>query len=351
MLGIILDLSIYSYPFAQKKKLFPAKSQTLLHQFLSDEVKVWNLEPQGPVTFLLDLSTPGIQRFRSETAAHSRCERTVSSSALYKLQTQRLHSRKEPAVLPMTGNAQPLLFLFNFPFVHLSALASLHKEDEDIVWPSIWWQALRWALSHSLSHYDPRQTSHYLHLLLKLHGPVTLSTEGWREVLQQSLTLSRPSTPSCFYYSCNSLLWTLSCLANLEQVQNNNKKFVYSISIVQIILALCIRIILPLSKPTFTRHCREWLQSLRSIDQLRFIFRERSCVLPGAALQKHRLHPDSAVGFGFHQTRMESVLALPTLTKGLCSAAWLDAVLVKLSDNYRVKGCVHNVYPIHTEEK
>lgn len=48
---------------------------------------------------------------------------------------------------------------------------------------------------------------------------------------------------------------------------------------------------------------------------------------------------------------MESVPALPTLTKGPCSAAWLDAVLVKLSDNYRVKGCAHNVSPIHTEEK
>lgn len=48
---------------------------------------------------------------------------------------------------------------------------------------------------------------------------------------------------------------------------------------------------------------------------------------------------------------MESVLALPTLKTGLRSTAWLDAVLVKLSDHYRVKGCAHNVHLTHTQEK
>lgn len=118
MLGIILDPSIYSYPFVPKKKkkkiLFPAKSQTLLHQFLSDEVKVWNLEPQAPAAFLLDLSTPGIQRFRSETEQHTAAVSELSPLPFTNCRDTKVTQQKSLLSFPWQGRLSPYCFYWTF---------------------------------------------------------------------------------------------------------------------------------------------------------------------------------------------------------------------------------------------
>ena len=136
----------------KKKILFPAKSQTLLHQFLSDEVKVWNLEPQAPAA-LLDLSTPGIQRFRSETEQHTAAVSELSPPLPFTNCRDTKVTQQKRACCPSHGREGSALTVFMElsipPFV---CPWSLHREDADTVWASVRGQALRWALSHSLSH-------------------------------------------------------------------------------------------------------------------------------------------------------------------------------------------------------
>jgi hypothetical protein len=87
-------------------------------------VNILNLEPQGPFAFLLDLSVSWDREIGPERKHPMVIMSSFLICPLKTAQTQRIHSRKEPAVFPV---AQCLLLLLNFPFFHLPSPATSSK--------------------------------------------------------------------------------------------------------------------------------------------------------------------------------------------------------------------------------